>query len=371
MKLRFAVPFALVSALTSGCIFTIGNPSAGTDGGSPNAIAVEPEPSFAEAKAKLASAKDELETNPQAAEKDFFAARVALFHEYADAQSEKGRPNALFQALGLDLTNVRNFGPAANEIMWRSVIGRTAALKKLGREEETLTELPRWRVEIVDLRSMPATGGFTAEMWGRDHHQLLPATKLCPESLGSACADHVTWLTHRFPEVQDGENGPYIRPDLTIARNETDLQHLSKIVHEQPDKPIVFSLTLAGYEKEKDGTLTLIRDGAELAFTSGTDTGKRRLAVKGDEVVVERIMANVQHDVVHSNSISVHLAPGQNLVRGDMKGSEVLLYANLRKARATREGPRTRYHLDRPYVIELGGLYQYGVDLRWAWPAKQ
>lgn len=370
MKLAVAIPLALVSVLTSGCFFALGTAGSSPYDGSPNAAAVEPEPDYAEARAKLDAAKGELAQDPAAAERDFLAARVALFHAYADAQKQLGRPTALFQALGLGFTNVRHFGPAANEIMWRSVIGRTAALKKLGREEESLTELPGWRVEFADARSMPSGDASHRETWLRENHRVVPATKLCPESLGRACADHVTWLTHRFSEVRDSENGPYIQPDFTIARGESDLQNLSKVIRDQPDKPIVFSLTVAGRKKEKDGSFTLIRDGVELAVTSGTDTGKRRLAVKGDQVVVERIMANVQHDVVHSNSISIHLAPGQDLVRGTMEGAEILVFANLRRARATREGPRTRYHLDRPFVIGLGGIYQYGVDLKWAFPEE-
>jgi hypothetical protein len=86
--------------------------------------------------------------------------------------------------------------------------------------------------------------------------------------------------------------------------------------------------------------------------------------------VVEKVMTDVHHDVVHSNSISIHLAPGQTLPRS-VSGADVLVYANLKKARTTREGPRTRYHLDRPLIIELGGTYQYGVDLSWAWPKDE
>src|SRR6185369_12420669 len=137
------------------------------------------------------------------------------------------------------------------------------------------------------------SGGFTTLQWAKMHKKLLPATKLCPSALGSACADHVAWLQGRFPQVRVGEYGPYLQPEFTIARNENDLQDLPNIVKKLPDQPIVFALTLAGSKREKDGTVTLIRDGAELGITSGTDTGKRRIAIDGDRVVVEKVMTNV------------------------------------------------------------------------------
>jgi hypothetical protein len=368
MKLGLAV---LASLLTAGCVITVNGQLPHSDASSSNVMAVNPEPDYAEARAKLDAAKGELDSDPGAAERDFFAARVALFHAYADQQKQQRHDTALLQALGLGLDPVRHFGPAANEILWRSVIGRTAALKKLGREVEALTELPRWQVEAGFDTGEPHSGGFTALEWAKMHTKLLPATKLCPESLGSACADHMTWLQSRFSEVHVGNYGPYLEPELTIARNENQLRELPSIIKKLPDKDIVFALTLAGWKKEKDGTATLIRDGAEIGITSGTDTGKRRLAIEGEHVVVEKVMTNVQHEVVHSNSISIHLAPGQDFTRGDVTGGEVYVYGNLRKARTTREGPRIRYHLDKPLVISFEGLYQYGVDLRWAWAEEK
>ncbi len=367
MKLLLA---ALTSIFAAGCVVTVGGKPFGSgeaeavsDG---NVIALDPEPGYSEARAKLSAADAELESDPAAAERDYLAARVELFQAYNDFHKRQGRDGALAQALGLGIDNVRHFGPPSNEIFWRSVIGRTKALKKLGREVETLTEIPRWRVQAGFDDGM-RSGGFSAKQRAEMHKKVLPAVKLCPSSLGTACADHVAWLQSRFPQIEVGEYGPGLKADFTIGRNETELMDLPNVIKKLPDQTIVFLLTVAAAEKAKDGTATLIRDGVELGVTSGTDTGKRRLAIENDKVVVKRVMTNVSHDVVHSNSVSIHLSPGQDFALGQVKGGDILVYANVKKGRTTREGPRTRLHIDKPFVISFEGRYQYGVDLTPMW----
>jgi hypothetical protein len=148
--------------------------------------------------------------------------------------------------------------------------------------------------------------------------------------------------------------------------DEAYLRELPRHVKDLPDRKIVIRLTLAGRKVEKDGRLALVRDGAEIAYTSGTVTGPGRLVVKSDNtVVIQRRLTDIEQGVVSSNSISIHLLPELEWQDVDPRAWDITVYANLKRARTTREGPRTRYHLDAPLILDYPELVWMGTDLKW------
>jgi hypothetical protein len=135
--------------------------------------------------------------------------------------------------------------------------------------------------------------------------QQVPAVTRCPSELEGACAKHVAWLQGRFPQIaRSDDGGLYVKNDVSIGFNdEAYLRELPAHVKDLPDRKIVIRLTVAGRTIEKGGRLRLVRDGAPIAYTSGTVTGPRRLVVKSDDtVVIQRQLTDVERGVIESNS---------------------------------------------------------------------
>jgi hypothetical protein len=306
--------------------------------------AVEPE--YGEATAAVNAAEKALADDPKTAERGFLQARDALLHEYV--ASKGNRPHLALYALHRSRPNYfEYFGPRAHALLWRTVLGRTEALRKLGREEEAIAEVPDW---VIDTE-------------GR-----VPAVTRCPSELGGACAKHVAWLQARFPPLATSDDGGlYVKNDVWIGfDDEAYLRELPRHVKDLPDRKIVIRLTLAGRTVEKDGRLTLVRDGAPIAYTSGTVTGPGRLVVKSDDtVVIQRRLTDVERGVIPSNSISIHLRPELKWQDVDPRAEDITVYANLKRARTTREGTRIRYHLDEPLILDYPDLVWMGTDLKW------
>ena len=363
---RLAV-VVVVFLSAAGCVVVrpAGDPSSASGAGQNDDGGI-PEPSYADARATVDRANAELSSDPSAAAKDFLAARESVFRTFAGAQR---RPSLIFVALIGGIDQHAPFGRQANELLWRTVIGRTAALKTLGREEEAIVEFPKWNVADVQVTKdcPPTMRKVCLEEAVRDARDE-PAFEMCPASLTSACADHLAWFAKRFPEYTTEGDEAYLKADLNLDEKEGEnaLRDLPTLVKKLPDKRLVVRVTLAGWQKEKDGTATLIRDRADTAFTSYQDTGKRVLTAEGDHLVVHKVVTDVEHTEEHSNSVSIHLAPGQTWGGEDARGADIVVLANMRKARTTHEGPRVRFHIDQPVVISYAYHYYYGVDLSWA-----
>lgn len=349
------LPLMLFVAALAGCgIVRIENSGerSGPSRGSAHGAGEEKvkEPDYSAAESKISAAEATLAKDPAAAEKGFLEGRDALFHAFAASENYPGH---LLSAFGMVIDSYFPFGPKANELLWRTVLGRTAALKALHREDEAIAEVPNWE-----------TGDSSSRSASSLERRVTRAGDACPASLGTACAEHYAWLQSRFPELTKDENGYSYKVDLNLDQKEGEnlLRELPKRVKTLPDKNIVIRIALSGSERAKDG-MVLYRDGEEMAFTSGQETGRVKVGVENDHLVVEKERINIEHETVHSNSVSVHLP--KELAWSDVHNREIYVFANLRRARATHEGPRTRYHLDKPILIGFSDLYQYGLDLDW------
>src|SRR5262249_18510715 len=79
-------------------------------------------------------------TDPGAAEQKYVRARAALLKLWGEQQGGDMPNNRIMRAFG-HLDSARE-GSEADELMWRTFLGRSRALEALGRQEELLGEMP-------------------------------------------------------------------------------------------------------------------------------------------------------------------------------------------------------------------------------------
>lgn len=246
---------------------------------------------FANARRAVEAAESKA-TSPNDAEKEHLAARSLVFKTFRDAKSSAKNAHWPLDALmeeaaqhaRLDqLDAVDPDAAVALELLWRTFLGRTAALRALKRDAETVVEGP----------------GFPS-----DGHEC--------KALAPRCGEHLVWLkaTHPYAFKMDEDRNRrtvYHRREHDLSSADTPTFFNEWVDVKQKGLGVV-KIAPSAIKKHKDG-FQIVISSDDIAYSYGEDcqkvlkTSGGRPVVEDGKLVVEERCAKRGRDVAKGRTI--------------------------------------------------------------------
>jgi hypothetical protein len=267
---------------------------------------------------------------------------VEIFRAWGEklGAGEKGAGQRLDKALSqLDRTRAADAHERfAKALLWRTFLGRTAALRALHRDWEALEEAP------------------SAQSNGDE----------CPEDMRAKCKEHLGWLLATFPgafrsskkgdSTIDNPGGVWRYAAAMV--DPRDLFKLPQIVEQDKTKsPLVLHMSSEAVTME-GGKRVLRAKVDDVQFHSGTDcktylkTQNGAVEVKDGKVATEERCATNSVDTVKGKTLVVKLPADAPRPRGYETVSVVVDVSSLKKSADGRT-----YTFERAYPLEIASAY--------------